>query len=134
MKNTFIVFILMFFITTSAFADEKCDLDMAKMNNTMAYSQLTNIYKTPDEYLGKIIKIKGTFQIYKGAQDYYVCEISDNTACCSAGMEFVLKDEPDAYPPLGTEITVLGKFETYKETGQDGKEQTYCHLVDAKLA
>lgn len=113
---------------------EKCDLDMSKMNTTMAYSQISNIMENPGEYLGKTIKMKGTFQMYKGVeQTYYICEISDSTACCSAGMEFVLENEPPAYPGLGTEITVTGEFETYLEKDEQGVERKYCHLVDAKL-
>lgn len=107
----------------------KYDLDMSGMNYTMAYSQLSNIMSNPSEYEGKTIKMKGTFDMIKGAtQTYYICTIADSTACCSAGMEFVLKNEPDDYPPLATEITVAGEFETYLE---DGK--TYCHLKNADL-
>lgn len=62
---------------------------------------------------------------------YYACVIADATACCSQGLEFVLEGDytyPDDYPELGTDITVVGTFDTYDENGQ-----TYCHLIDAKL-
>ena len=86
----------------------------------------------PQDYEGKIIKMKGTFQVYEGElQNYYVCSISDTTACCSAGMEFILKGGrkyPDDYPALNDEITVTGEFETYLEG-----DKKYCHLINAKL-
>ena len=53
------------------------------------------------------------------------------TACCSQGLEFVLAGEhsyPADYPELGTEITVVGTFQTYEENGYMD-----CHLVDAEI-
>ena len=48
------------------------------------------------------------------------------------GMEFVLEGDltyPDDYPELGTEITVIGEFQSYEENGM-----TRYHLVNARLA
>ena len=62
----------------------------------------------------------------------YACIIADATACCAEGMEFVLKDDlayPDDYPELGTEITVIGEFQSYEENGM-----TWYHLANARLA
>ena len=111
---------------------EKCDVDLAAMNATMVYAEVSNIMTTPKNYMGKIIKMKGDFSVYETpARNYYACIIADATACCSQGIEFVLKDArkyPDEYPAQGTEITVIGEFETYLE---DGK--TYCQLKDARM-
>ena len=55
----------------------------------------------------------------------------DSSACCSTGLDFVLKDEykyPKDYPEVGETITVAGKFEMYR----DGDE-VFCHLVDADI-
>ena len=65
-------------------------------------------------------------------EQFYACIISDATACCAEGMEFVLKDDlayPDDYPELGAEITVIGEFQSYEENGM-----TWYHLVNARLA
>ena len=57
--------------------------------------------------------------------------ISDATACCAQGIEFVLAGEhtyPDDYPELGSEIVIHGIFNTYEyETG------AYVQLRDAVL-
>ena len=50
---------------------------------------------------------------------------------CSQGLEFVLAGEhsyPADYPELGTEITVVGTFQTYEENGY-----VDYHLVDAEM-
>ena len=47
-------------------------------------------------------------------------------------MEFVLEGDytyPDDYPELGTEITVIGEFQSYEENGM-----TWYHLANARLA
>ena len=53
------------------------------------------------------------------------------SVCCSQGLEFVLAGEhsyPADYPELGTEITVVGIFQTYEENGYMD-----CHLVNAEI-
>ena len=53
------------------------------------------------------------------------------TTSASQGLEFVLAGEhsyPADYPELGTEITVVGTFQTYEENGYMD-----CHLVNAEI-
>ena len=62
---------------------------------------------------------------------YPACIIQDATACCSQGLEFILEGNPaypEGYPEVGTEVTVLGTFETYLEDGN-----MYCRLQNAKI-
>ena len=84
----------------------------------------------PENYIGKRVRMNGSFTYAKGDGRYYfACIISDATACCAQGIEFILKDGrkfPDEYPVKGTEITVSGVFDTYKE----GSYQ-YCQLINA---
>ncbi|MBQ0111330.1 MAG: hypothetical protein KBS41_05355 [Oscillospiraceae bacterium] len=109
------------------------DVDLTQMNSTMVYSQVYDIVSKPDKYLGKKIKMKGNVGIYHDeATDiyYYACIIPDATACCQQGIEFLLDGEPsrDKYPAQGSEITIEGNFETYKEG-----EQQYPRLKNAVL-
>ena len=49
-----------------------------------------------------------------------VCVVTDATACCAQGLEFVCRDDktyPDDYPELNAEITVTGAFEIYEKNG-----------------
>ncbi len=111
--------------------DEKYDIDLTAMNSTMVYSEVSNMMMEPQSFEGKYIKMRGNFAVYEAeTRNYYACLISDATACCSQGIEFVLKGNysyPDDYPPLDTEITVTGIFDTYNEG-----ENTFIQLLNAK--
>ena len=117
------------------------DVDLTVLSSTIVYSEVYNmLYNDPAHYLGKTVKARGTFSIYQLVTDgvlqpdpvSYACIISDAAACCAEGMEFVLEGDltyPDDYPKLGTEITVIGEFQSYEENGM-----TWYHLVNARLA
>lgn len=106
--------------------------DLSVMSGTMVYAKVMDMLTNPDQYLGKVVRIKGLFAASQGeGRMYFACVIPDATACCSQGMEFVLKDEwkyPDEYPSKGTVITVTGIFDTYMEG-----TNRYCQLNDAVL-
>ena len=119
----------------------KVDVDLTVLSSTMVYSEVYNMLcNDPAHYLGKTVKARGTFSIYQLVTDgvlqpdpvSYACIISDAAACCAEGMEFVLEGDltyPDDYPELGTEITVIGEFQSYEENGM-----TWYHLANARLA
>ena len=73
-------------------------------------------------------------QEYNGAR-LYACIVQDATACCSQGLEFEMAEElvyPDDYPDPGTEITVVGTFDSYKEE-IDGNYYIYLVLKNARF-
>ena len=108
------------------------DVDLTKLSSTMVYSEVYNMMTEPDKYLGKRVRMRGSFAYAEGDNRYYfACLISDATACCAQGIEFILKDErkfPEDYPSKGTEITVVGVFDTYMEG-----TYRYCQLIDAVM-
>lgn len=110
------------------------DVDLTSLSSTMVYSEVYNMMVSPEDYIGKTVKIDGMFVSYhdETADKYYfACIISDATACCSQGIEFVLTDEysyPDDYPEEGGAICVIGVFDTYQEG-----DYTYCTLRNAKI-
>lgn len=110
------------------------DIDLTAMSSTMVYSEVYQMMVIPEEYLGKSVKMRGTFALYQDeatGQNYYACIIQDATACCAQGIEFELEGDytyPDDYPARGTEITVEGIFDTY----YDG-DFRYCTLRNAEL-
>jgi len=106
------------------------DVDLTALSSTMVYSEVYNMLTAPDTYIGKTVKMTGSFSAFLDQNTgtvYYVCMIADATACCAQGMEFILKTGLE-YPELESDITVTGTFETYDENGT-----IYCHLVDAEL-
>ncbi len=111
---------------------ENVDVDLTTLSSTMVYSEVYNMLTAPDDYIGKVVKMSGMYVVYSNQDDtqyYPAVIISDATACCSQGLEFVLAGDPkfpDDYPETETDVTVVGTFATYDEDGTQ-----YCHLVDA---
>lgn len=110
------------------------DVDLTILSPTMAYSQLYYITLMPEDYIGKVMKVKGVF-IYsqeKGSDQYYFsCFVLDDGACCAQGIEFIPTDEysyPEDFPGYGEEFTLIGTFDTYVEGGH-----TYCTLRNAEI-
>lgn len=114
--------------------DYDAEVDLTKLNSNMVYWEVSAMVNTPDKYIGKKVKMNGTFDVYtdiKTGKYYYSCIIKDATACCSSGIEFLWKGDhkyPDDYPAVGTPVTVGGVFETYLE---DNK--VYCRLKNADV-
>lgn len=108
------------------------DVDLTLLGSTMVYSEVSRMMYEPEGYLGKIVKMHGSFNVYETeARNYYACLIQDATACCANGIEFELIGSPrypEDYPEPGAEITVVGVFDLYEEDGY-----TYIQLSHAQL-
>ena len=113
---------------------EDIDVDLTAISGILVYSEVYNMMSTPENYMGKKIKMEGTYAIYFDdtySTRYDACIVQDATACCATGIEFELSDElkfPDDYPEEGDTITVEGIFDTYDEGSY-----TYCTLRNASL-
>ncbi len=122
--------------TTSIPADsaDGVDVDLTVLSSTMVYSEVYNMMVSPENYIGKTVKMKGPFAYYHDETTdnyYFACIIQDATACCAQGIEFVLTEDytyPDDYPEVNEEICVIGVFDTYQEGSY-----TYCTLRKARL-
>ncbi len=112
--------------------DGDFDVDLTVLGSTIVYAEVYNMMMTPEDYVGKSVKMEGAFAVYEGEErNYYACIIEDATACCAQGIEFVLRENavyPDDYPALGENITVTGIFDTYEEEGN-----SYCQLIHAEM-
>ena len=100
-------------------AEKKVDVDLTAMSGTMVYSEVSHLMNTPEEYMGKTVKMKGEAASYKDestGKEYYACIIKDATACCTQGLEYELASG-DGYPEDGSEITVVGVVNKYEEDG-----------------
>lgn len=110
------------------------DVDLSKLSTTVAYSELYNIMVNSDEYLGKVIRLSGELGYYQDPDtgaEYVACIVSDSTACCALGLEFVLPGNPsypEDYPDPGVTFTVTGTLSSYDEYGT-----TYYHLINASV-
>jgi len=118
----------------SSEGSDDVDVDLTAISGILVYSEVYNMMGTPQNYLGKKIKMEGIYAItYDSTYEnrYDACIVQDATACCATGIEFELSDElkfPDDYPEEGDIITVEGVFDTYDEGSY-----TYCTLRNASL-
>lgn len=119
---------------TTVADEEKVDIDLTALSSTLSVSEMTNMMSSPKNYIGKTVKIRGSFASYPNPVTggyYFTCTIQDAAACCTRGMEFILAGDatyPDDYPPVKSIICIIGVFDTYQEAGN-----TYCTLRDARL-
>ena len=110
------------------------DLDLTRLSGTMVYAEVYNMRYEPEDYYGKVVRIRGLFSAYQNpvtGEYYYNCVIPDATACCSQGLQFILRDEtltyPDDLPEDGDTVTVLGTF-------RKNDENLYmCSIDDAVI-
>ena len=97
------------------------DCDLTALDTQMAYVQLSNMMLSPEDYLGKTVKMRGTFaHASEENREFFVCYLMDATACCSQSLEFETDgayDFPAGYPAPESEITVAGTFDTYEYNG-----------------
>ena len=120
--------------TTASNASKKVDVDLTDLSETMVYSEVYNMTVKPEDYTRKTVKIKGKFAYYKNPntkKEYFACIVSDATACCTQGLEFILDGThryPDDYPKVDSEITVVGTFDSYEED-----KCRYCRLLNASI-
>jgi hypothetical protein len=114
--------------------EDGIDIDLTKLSATMVYSEIYDMMVYPDKYIGKTVKMNGMLStLHDEVNDiyYFACIITDATACCAQGIEFVATDEfkyPEDYPEEGGDITVVGVFDTYWEGNY-----IYCTLRNAKI-
>lgn len=91
----------------------RIDLDLTKLSSTMVYAEVYNMTTSPEEYIGKTVKMTGSFTIFQATDDYgqvipdslyFACIIADAAACCAQGIEFVLEGDY-SYPKVEVEIS-----------------------------
>lgn len=111
------------------------DVDLTAMPQKLAYTTANRMNLVSEQYIGQIVKMNGICSIFHDEKRdiyFFTCEINDETACCTLGIEFELVDDykfPDDYPKEKDEVTVVGIFDTYKEGAR-----TYKTLRKAVLA
>lgn len=93
------------------------DLDLTPLSSTMIYAELFNMMSAPDDYIGKTIRMKGSFFVYQDPntqQVYCGVIVQDATACCAQGFDIVMPAQaryPEDYPPAQSEVTVVGTIQ-----------------------
>ena len=133
-KMTILLLCLALLTCGAALAEKPVDLDLSALSGTVVYSQVYDMMMEPERYMGMQVRMKGSFSYFQDPEtkkEYFAVVIADATACCAQGIEFVWDGHkyPEDYPPLDTELTVTGTFNTYEENGF-----VYLQLKDAEVS
>ena len=129
------VSVVMFFSCVKAgeaesIPQETIDIDLSQVNSIVVFSQVSNMYTGPWNYLDAIIRISGTLSFFDDTDGrrYSMVMVQDASACCAQGIEFESDDQGLSENSLSEDdkIIVTGRFKLYQE---DGYSRIY--LVDA---
>ncbi len=113
------------------------DIDLTQMNSTMVYSQVFDMMTNPDTYIGKVIKMQGSYYTSQNPENdmvYHLLVILDATGCCPQGIEFLATGDASypqvsaQYPEITETVEVTGVFETYMEN-----ELMYFRIVSDNI-
>ena len=119
-------------------ADRSVDIDLTAMDSDMVYATVYQmIYADPEAYVGKTFKAAGTLTVATSSVTnlyYPYVIIKDALACCQQGVEFQWGEKEhtsaEDFPEEGSEIEVIGTFETYRE---EGDPYLYTRLADTDI-
>ena len=102
------------------------DVDLTTLSSTMVYAEVFNMMMSPDDYIGKTIRMTGIFTVYQDPetkQVYCGVIVEDATACCAQGFDLVMPEErsyPQDYPAPESEITVVGTLQADRTLEEHG--------------
>lgn len=109
-------------------------IDLTKLSDSMVYAELYVILTNPQEYLGRMISMKGEyFEYFNEVSDSYNFFVltTDEDGCCQTGLEFVVDNDkikyPEDYPKEKSTIEVTGIF----TKGYDDESEYYYLLTDS---
>ena len=105
--------------TATASADG-IDIDFTKLNYIMASGIIFDMLVNQDEYLGKRIKIKGSFWAEEtDSEQFLAVLLYDEIACCQTGLTFkdANRHYPEDYPELLSEIEITGVYTKEEKNG-----------------
>lgn len=96
------------------------DIDLAAMPTQLAaYNQTNDINHNPDNYGGKVVRIKGTFSRTKlngGTTKHNFVDVSDGCNCGNPAAWVTFTWDGDL-PKAGADVTVIGTIRTGNENG-----------------
>lgn len=101
-------------------------VDLTTLSSTMVYAEVFNMMVSPDDYIGKTIRMTGIFTVYQDPetkQVYCGVIVEDATACCAQGFDLVMPEErsyPQDYPAPESEITVVGTLQADRTLEEHG--------------
>jgi hypothetical protein len=111
MKNLLSLICLLILAGCSGSAGNKAaDLDLSVLSSTVLSVEMSNITQTPGDYLGKTIRVRGSYSADQNG--HYVITKKGDSCCPLEGFAFVYSGE---YPEEQATIEVFGVFSSYED-------------------
>lgn len=107
-------------------SDGEPDIDLTTLSSIMVYSEVFNMSVSPEEYIGKTIRMDGIFTTNQDPETEQIsCAVlvQDATACCAQGFEIIMPEDavyPQDYPDFGSEVTVVGELQADRSLEEYG--------------
>lgn len=107
-------------------SDGEPDIDLTTLSSIMVYSEVFNMSVSPEEYIGKTIRMAGIFTTNQDPEtEQLSCAVlvQDATACCAQGFEIIMPEDavyPQDYPDFGSEVTVVGELQADRSLEEYG--------------
>lgn len=102
------------------------DMDLTTLSSTMVYAEVFYMMRSPEEYIGKTIRLAGRFQAYQDPetkQVYCSVIVEDAAACCARGFDLVMPEArlyPQDFPTAQSEVTVVGTLRADRALEEQG--------------
>ena len=114
----------------AAKGERTVDVDLSACNRGITYAQMIQVCKTPEDYDGKLFRVKGKFN-YSQAHDLARIIFSDSTGCCEIALAFQPAQQllyPDDYPQLWGDLQISARL-----TVDRSDEDMPCRFTDAVI-
>jgi len=126
----FFVFLLSIFVLSGCSNNggisraDDIDLDLTALSAVMLSAEMTNISRSPQDYLGQTIRIDGMYVNFNdGTSRYFHFVIfMDEAGCCEQGFEFRVNEDfgaPEELININADIQVTGVFQLCGESERD---------------
>lgn len=92
-------------------------IDLTQMQYTMVYPAICNLYQDMS-CRGKTLRMRGSVSSYtEEGVTHHACVVTDNTQCCSIGLEYFLSEGEYPAEDYTGEITVEGVLDLVIQNG-----------------
>ncbi len=110
------------------------EIDLTSLSPTMLYAEVVNMTRTPKQYEGATVTLRGSLLILAIDESTgvgsYSCYVQDATKCCQRGIGFTI-DRPLEDTSIlveGSEVIIRGTFEIYEAGGHNFVRIADCDI------
>ena len=118
------ILIMINFTAKKAIGNLNVDLDLTILGDNMKVAEMFNIFTSPQDYLGNVLKVNGAYfaidEPALGRLRHIILVVEADACCPPLGFEIILVDKNMfTFPVDGTPIEVVGTFSIHEEQGME---------------